>query len=130
MKKIVKIFVSIIVFLFILILFMIWNDNRYCDKIEKIIEEECKIDNIIYINKYNDYYIVKDKEYLYLINSEYRIISEIDNNLLYENKENYDIIYDDEVFMYMDDEYIDGEIIYRYYDIYSYELINEIKVGG
>lgn len=109
---------------------MIWNDNRYFDKIEKIIEEECKIDNIIYINKYNDYYIVKDKEYLYLINSEYRIISEIDNNLLYENKENYDIIYDDEVFMYMDDEYIDGEIIYRYYDIYSYELINEIKVGG
>ena len=109
---------------------MIGNDNRYYDKIKKIIEEECKIDNIIYINKYNDYYIVMDKEYLYLINSEYRIISEIDNNLLYENKENYDIIYDDEVFMYMDDEYIDDGVIYRYYDIYSYELINEIKVGG
>ena len=109
---------------------MIGNDNRYYDKIKKIIEEECKIDNIIYINKYNDYYIVKDKEYLYLINSEYRIISEIDNNLLYENKENYDIIYDDEVFMYMDDEYIEDGVIYRYYDIYSYELINEIKVGG
>lgn len=109
---------------------MIGNDNKYYDKIKKIIEEECKIDNIIYINKYNDYYIVKDKEYLYLINSEYRIISEIDNNLLYENKEKYDIIYDDEVFMYMDDEYIDNGVIYRYYDIYSYELINEIKVGG
>lgn len=130
MKRIVKIFVSIIVFLFIMIMFMIWNDNRYYDKSKKIIEEECKIDNIIYINKYNDYYIVKDREYLYLINSEYRIISEIDNNLLYENKENYDIIYDDEVFMYMDDEYIDDGVIYRYYDIYSYELINEIKVGG
>lgn len=109
---------------------MIGNDNRYYDKIKKIIEEECKIDNIIYINKYNDYYIVMDKEYLYLINSEYRIISEIDNNLLYENKEKYDIIYDDEVFMYMDDEYIDNGVIYRYYDIYSYELIDEIKVGG
>ncbi len=113
-----------------MIMFMIGNDNRYYNRIKKIIEEECKIDNIIYINKYNDYYIVKDKEYLYLINSEYRIISEIDNNLLYENKENYDIIYDDEVFMYMDDEYIDDGVIYRYYDIYSYELINEIKVGG
>ena len=109
---------------------MIGNNNRYYDKIKKIIEEECKIDNIIYINKYNDYYIVMDKEYLYLINSEYRIISEIDNNLLYENKEKYDIIYDDEVFMYMDDEYIDDGVIYRYYDIYSYELINEIKVCG
>lgn len=109
---------------------MIGNNNRYYDKIKKIIEEECKIDNIIYINKYNDYYIVMDKEYLYLINSEYRIISEIDNNLLYENKEKYDIIYDDEVFMYMDDEYIDNGVIYRYYDIYSYELIDEIKVGG
>ena len=130
MKRIVKIFVSIIIFLFIMIMFMIGNDNRYYDKIKKIIEEECKIDNIIYINKYNDYYIVKDKEYLYLINSEYRIISEIDNNLLYENKGNYDIIYDDDVFMYMDDEYIDDGVIYRYYDIYSYELINEIKVGG
>ena len=113
-----------------MIMFMIRNDNRYYNRIKKIIEEECKIDNIIYINKYNDYYIVKDKEYLYLINSEYRIISEIYNNLLYENKENYDIIYDDEVFMYMDDEYIDDGVIYRYYDIYSYELINEIKVGG
>lgn len=130
MKRIVKIFVSIIIFLFIMIMFMIGNDNRYYDKIKKIIEEECKIDNIIYINKYNDYYIVMDKEYLYLINSEYRIISEIDNNLLYENKEKYDIIYDDEVFMYMDDEYIDNGVIYRYYDIYSYELIDEIKVGG
>ena len=109
---------------------MIGNDNRYYNRIKKIIEEECKIDNIIYINKYNDYYIVMDKEYLYLINSEYRIISEIDNNLLYENKEKYDIIYDDEVFMYMDDEYIDNGVIYRYYDIYSYELIYEIKVGG
>ena len=113
-----------------MIMFMIGNNNRYYDKIKKIIEEECKIDNIIYINKYNDYYIVMDKEYLYLINSEYRIISEIDNNLLYENKEKYDIIYDDEVFMYMDDEYIDNGVIYRYYDIYSYELIDEIKVGG
>ena len=109
---------------------MIGNDNRYYNRIKKIIEEECKIDNIIYINKYNDYYVVMDKEYLYLINSEYRIISEIDNNLLYENKEKYDIIYDDEVFMYMDDEYIDNGVIYRYYDIYSYELIDEIKVGG
>ena len=113
-----------------MIMFMIGNDNRYYNRIKKIIEEECKIDNIIYINKYNDYYVVMDKEYLYLINSEYRIISEIDNNLLYENKEKYDIIYDDEVFMYMDDEYIDNGVIYRYYDIYSYELIDEIKVGG
>ena len=40
--------------------------------------------------------------------------------------EKYDIIYDNELFMYLDD---DGGK-YRYYDIYSYKLAKEIDIGG
>lgn len=129
MKKFVMIFILSVIILFILIMMILGNDNYNDDKMISLIEKKCRIDNISYINRYNDYYIVRDKESLYLINDKYKIISEIDNDLLYENRGNYDIIYDDGIFMYFDDKLLDGRLIYSYYDIYSYELIKEIKVG-
>ncbi len=130
MKKIIKIFIGIIILIFILILGMVRNNNKNYNKMIKEIENNTLVKEVEYINKYNNYFIVEDNEYLYLINDKYEIISEIDINLLYKNSKNYDIIYKDERFMYMEDNYKDGKLYYKYYDIYNYSLIDEIMVGG
>ena len=125
-----KIFIGIIILIFILILGMVRNNNKNYNKMIKEIENNTLVKEVEYINKYNNYFIVEDNEYLYLINDKYEIISEIDINLLYKNSKNYDIIYKDERFMYMEDNYKDGKLYYKYYDIYNYSLIDEIMVGG
>ena len=130
MKKIIKIFIGIIILIFILILGMVRNNDKNYNKMIKEIENNTLVKEVEYINKYNNYFIVEDNEYLYLINDKYEIISEIDINLLYKNSKNYDIIYKDERFMYMEDNYKDGKLYYKYYDIYNYSLIDEIMVGG
>lgn len=112
--------------LFILLLMVVNIDKKYNDKVYKLISDNTNIKNISYVNRYGEYYIVLNDKYLYSINKEYKIVSEIDKILLYENYEKYDIIYENELFMYLD--YSDGK--YKYYDIYSYQLDKEIDIGG
>lgn len=112
--------------LFILLLMVVNIDNKYNDKVYKLISDNTNIKNISYVNRYGEYYIVLNDKYLYAINKEYKIVSEIDKILLYENYEKYDIIYENELFMYLD--YSDSK--YKYYDIYSYQLDKEIDIGG
>lgn len=126
MKKIIKIFIIIVILLFGMIFFVTEIDNRDNKKLINDISNNTQIDNIKYINRYGEYYIVLNDKYLYAINREYKAISELDKILLYENKNNYDIIYDNELFMYMEE----VNNIYKYYDIYSYKFIHEVDIGG
>lgn len=126
MKKIIKIFIIIVILLFGMVIFITGIDNRDTKKLIEDISNNTQIDNIKYINRYGEYYIVLNDKYLYAINREYKIISEVDKILLYENENNYDIIYDNELFMYMEE----VNNIYKYYDIYSYKFIHEVDIGG
>lgn len=126
MKKIIKIFIIIVILLFGMVIFITGIDNRDTKKLIEDISNNTQIDNIKYINRYGEYYIVLNDKYLYAINREYKIISEVDKILLYENKNNYDIIYDNELFMYMEE----VNNVYKYYDIYSYKFIHEVDIGG
>lgn len=126
MKRLIKIFIGVMISLFILLLMVVNIDNKYNDKVYKLISDNTNIKNISYVNRYGEYYIVLNDKYLYAINKEYKIVSEIDKILLYENYEKYDIIYENELFMYLD--YSDSK--YKYYDIYSYQLDKEIDIGG
>ena len=129
MKKIVMIFIVVIIILFISMCIMVNIDNKYFNGLKKEISENTDITDIVYVNKYNDHYIVKDNEYIYLFNSNYEEITRIKLSLLYDNKKKYDIVYRDKTIMYMDNFKNKEGIIYRYYDIYTYELIDEIVIG-
>ncbi len=126
MKKVIKIFIIIVILLFGMIFFVTEIDNRDTKKLIEDISNNTQIDNIKYINRYGEYYIVLNDKYLYAINRKHKIISEVDKILLYENKNNYDIIYDNELFMYMEE----VNNVYKYYDIYSYKFIREVDIGG
>lgn len=129
-KKIMIIFVSVMIIIFLLINYMVINNNKYNNKLGEIIKDNTDIKDIKYINKYDKYYIVKDSNYLYLVTSEYDILLEIDLSLIHDNKNKYDIIYQNDLLMYFNDYYEDGKLVYEYYDIYSYELIDRVFVGG
>lgn len=120
----------IILVIFISIYIMICNDNKSINNIEKYIIKNSDINDIEYVNIYGDSYIVMDKKYLYLFNDKYEEIDRLDVKNIYDNKKNYDIVYRDNLFMYMDSYNDKDGVIFKYYDILNYELVDEILVGG
>ena len=129
MKKLVGIFIAIIILLFISICVIVWIDKNKINDIKGNILKNTDIEDIIYINKYDNYYIVRNREYIYLLDYNYEEILDIDVDLLHDNKDNYDLIYRDNMIMYMDSYKSKEGVIFKYYDIYSYEIIDEVMVG-
>ena len=109
---------------------MVYIDKNNINDIKKDIVKNTNIDNVLYVNKYGYYYIVKDKSYVYLFDSKYEEILKIDNDKIYDNKNNYELVYKDNSIMYMDNYINKDGLIFKYYDIYNYELIDEVLVGG
>ncbi len=109
---------------------MDYNDRYYMDKLVNKITNNTDIKTIDYVNYYDNYYIVIDDNYLYLLDDKYSEILKEDRILLYENSNNYDIIYKDGKFMYFTSILKDNKLIYRYYNLYDYELLDEVLVGG
>lgn len=130
MKKIIAIFISIFLCLFILILLVVNNDNKYINSLKEKILDNTGIEIIKYINYYDNHYIVCDNDNLYLFNNEYLEILSINLNLLFDNRKNYDIVYKNKTLMYMDSYKNKEGIVFKYYDIYTGEVIDEIIVGG
>lgn len=130
MKKIVVLFIGILIILLIPKFFIVNNDDQYISDIKNKILKNTDITNINYINYYDNHYIVKDSDNLYLFDNEFNSILCINLNLLFNNPKNYDIVYRNKTLMYMDN-YKDKEgLIFKYYDIYTGECIDEIIVGG
>ena len=71
----------------------------------------------------------KSNEYVYLIDFEYQEVFSIDINLMHSNDKDYDLVYRDNMLMYMDDFKKKNKVIFKYYDIYTYEFIDEVVVG-
>ena len=124
------VFIGIVLFLFISGLIIVGIDNGYVNSLEKEILDNTDINDIQYVNKYDGYYLVEDKEYLYLLNNNYEQITSMNLNLIHNNSDNYDIVYRDQTIMYMDSYKNEEGIIFKYYDIYTYQVIDEIIVGG
>jgi hypothetical protein len=129
-KKIIIVIISIVLVLFIAMFVMTVSDRKYFNDIIRDIELNTDIENIDYVNFYDDYYLVVDSEYLYLINSQYEEITKIDLKLTHDNVNHYDIIYRDNTIMYMKNYKSKKGLVFEYYDLKSYELIDKIVVGG
>ena len=128
MKKIIVLFIGIVMFLFISRYTMVLIDYKYEDSLKNEILNNTDIDSFLYVNKYDNHYIIQDKDYLYLFNSKFEEIIRISLDKVYKNSLGYAIVYRDKTIMYMDN-YMDKRgIIYKYYDIYTYEVIDEVLV--
>ena len=123
-------FSGILILLFIFISIIVFNNKKNTDVLKKRVVENTDITLITYINYYDNHYIVRDNENLYLFDNEYNEILSINLSLLFNKYENYDIVYRNKTLMYME-EYKDKKgIIFKYYDIYTGECIDSLLIGG
>ena len=102
MKKVVVGFIILICLVFISMLVMVSIDSKDILKLENEIKDNTSIDMVQYVNKYDGYYIVLDKEYLYLFNDLYEEIYKIEIEKIHKNKNNYELVYRNNTIMYMD----------------------------
>lgn len=130
MKKIIICFISILLVIFMAILYMTVDDSRYNDKIINNILKNTSVKKVNYLKKYNNYYIVMDKEYIYVFDLKYNEILSKDVMLIHGNDNNYDIIYKDDKLMYFNDYMKNDVLVYEYYDIDTYKLISRQYIGG
>lgn len=129
MKKLVAVFIFIILFIFISICVMVVIDKNNINDIKKEVYNNTKIENIIDVYKYDDNYLVINEEYLYLFDFSYKEVDRISLSLLHSNDNNYQLVYRNNMIMYMDDYKNDDGLVFKYYDIYTYELVDEVVVG-
>ena len=126
MKKLVAIFVSVMIIIFLLISYMVHMDNKGTSNLEKIVIKKIGIKEFNYINKYDNYYIVLTDNYLYLYDNKFLELLKIDTALIHKNDKKYDIIYSNKQLMYFHDYVKNNKNTYEYYDLYTYEPIDKV----
>lgn len=118
------------VIIFILISYMVYVDKKDSNNLNDVIVKKTDIKKYNYVNKYDNYYIVLTDDYLYLYDNNFLELLKVDATLIYKNNKNYDIIYDGKQLMYFHEYINKNSNIYEYYDLYTYELIDKIVLGG
>ena len=103
--------------------------NKYIDSLKDIIIKNTDIERIEYVNYYDNYYIVVDYEFLYLFNNEFELVFNVNKNMLFDKYNKYDIVYRNRTLMFMDNYKNKEGIIFKYYDIYTGECIDEIIIN-
>lgn len=129
MKRVLIVLISLLIIVFIIISFVVKNDNKYIEELEDIIIRNTDIEKMEYVNYYDNYYMVIDDNYLYLFDNEFDLIFSVDENMLFDKYYKYDIVYRDKTLMLMDNYKNKEGIIFKYYDIYTGECIDEIIIN-
>ena len=127
-KKIIKIILLLVIIISAAILslsYIINNNNNYKDNTIKKINKHYKIDNITYTNTYGNYYILKTKDNVIVLNKEYKEILKEKVTVLAENKDNYELIYRTNKLMYENTILEKDKLTYKYYDAKTVKYINE-----
>lgn len=122
MRKIVIILLSIILTIYVSILFIVKN-NKYDKK-------KINVSMIDYINQYDSKYIVRNDKHLYLFSDKYNLIFDISLDKVCSKLHNYDIIYRQEDFQYINSYYENDNLVVEYYDIHDCKLISKTNMRG
>jgi len=110
-----------------MIVYTVDKNKKYENKILNEIINNYDIDDVVYYNKTNNYYVIESNSKIIVLNSKYELVNEI---LISDIHPNYDIVYKNNNLMYREKIVNENTINYNYYDIYTYELIMNKKIGG
>jgi len=131
MKKIIIVFITLVLLAFFFILFPVARNNKYTANLEKEIKENYQIkDKINYLNKSNLYYIILTTKNLIVLDESYKEILKEDINKIKKIDKDNELVYRLNNVMYETKEINKDKIIYNYYDIYTNELIDTVEIGG
>ena len=127
MKKVIIIFISLVLIFFLSVIFIVHNNNKYENNILNEVRDKYSKD-VSYVNKYLDNYVVKAKDKVVVLNSKYEEVTSMNISDLYESS--YDLVYRKNAIMYEKVD-VDGiNIIYTYYDVKSGEEIEKVEIEG
>lgn len=130
MKKkiiIISIFFIVIIPLSVL-LYPVITNNNYKKELLNIVYENTEYKNIKYLNKDNNYYIIKTKDKIIVLDLNYEEKLSLDINELTES--DLELVYRRNNLYYEEKIKEDGKITYNFYDIYTKELSYTSTLGG
>lgn len=119
---------TILIIIFSIIAIPCINNDKYEQKILKSIYDNTNIKNINYVNKSNNYYIIKNDTKAIVLDLNYDIIKELPLINLYQS--NKPLSYRKGNLYYEEKERTQNSLIYKYYNAENYEYAFEITVGG
>lgn len=129
MKKVLVIIViTILVIISFLYTYPVIKNNSYEKKLLKNIYDNTDIENISYLNKNNNYYILKTDLEVIVLNLNYEEIFKDKLTSLYAS--DLDLVYRRNKLFYVEKKVNGKKLTYNYYDAYTYELIYETNIGG
>lgn len=131
MKKLIIIIICLVVFLFGCVIYIVNRNNNYLNNILEDIKNNSEIkEDIIYYNKYNNYYIVLTKDNIIVLDKDYKEVYNNSTEKFQDKTSEYEIIYKTDIPMYEEKKKEGNTFKYMYYDIYTLENIDEIEIEG
>ena len=131
MKKLIIIFICLIVFLFGCVIYIVNRNNNYLNNILEDIKSNSEIkEDIIYYNKYNNYYIVLTKDNIIVLDKDYKEVYNNSTEKFQDKTSEYEIVYKTDIPMYEETKKEGNTIKYIYYDIYTLDKLDEIEIEG
>ena len=125
---IILIIIVIIIIISSIIAYPIIKNNNYQKKLLKNIYAHTNLKDITYLNKENNYYIVKTKSKIYVLDNTYQEVLSLNIDNIKED--NRDIVYRRGSLYYEEKIVKDGLIKYNYYNINDGEFAYTISPGG
>ena len=128
-KKILIIILIIIIILPIgIIIYPVIENNKYQNKLLDNIYENTSIKNIEYLNKDNNYYIIKNKDKVIVLDLNYEEIYSINTNELIDS--NLDLTYIRNNLYYKERKKENNKLVYKYFDVKTNEEVYTTTLGG
>ena len=130
MKK--KIIITIIILLIIaplsIVMYPIIKNDNYKRRLLNNIYDNTDYNNITYLNKDNNYYIIKTKKKVLVLDLNYEEKSSIDIVTLKQN--DLELVYRRNNLYYEEKVREEGKLIYKFYNVETGALEYEISLGG
>lgn len=127
-KKIIIILIIIAIIPLSIIIYPVIKNNNYNDKLLNDIYSNTKIKDITYLNKNNNYYIIKTKEKILVLDLNYEEKLSLDINKTKES--NLELVYRRNDLYYKETIKKKEKLIYNFYDVTTNELVFSATIGG
>ena len=127
-KYLICILILIIIIPLFLIIYPITKNNKYQKDLIKDIYNNTNIKEIKYLNKDNNYYIIKTKDKVIVLDLNYEEVYNIDLSLL--QSSNLELVYRRNNLYYEKKIREDKKITYQFYDVETTDFVYETSLGG
>lgn len=124
----VGIILFILILVFISIIYPVMKNEDYNKKLFDDVYNNSNIKNINYVNKSNNYYIVKNDKEIVVMDLNYDKINSVNVSDIYDS--DLDIVYRRGNIYYEEKVNDKDKLIYKYYNINNGEFVFDITVGG